>query len=96
YYSFILEKPYIKDTDAEGFRHVPSVRLNIYEENEKLLKYMKDNYKKRNTQVIAYGNPYVQVKTLLESNVKYHNITIWINKTAQVHLFNDVYARLFG
>ncbi|MDH2363771.1 hypothetical protein [Priestia megaterium] len=96
YYSFILEKPYIKDTDAEGFRHVPSVRLNIYEENEKLLNYMKDNYKKHNTQVIAYGNPYVQVKTLLESNVKYHNITIWINKTAQVHLFHDVYTKLFG
>ncbi|MFL0497759.1 hypothetical protein [Priestia megaterium] len=95
YYSFILDKPYIEDTDAEGFKHIPSVRLNIYEENEKLLNYMTDNYEKRNTQVIAYGNPYVHVNTLLKPQIKYHNITIWINKTAQVHLFNDVYARLF-
>ena len=91
YYSFILEKPYVKDRDVDGFKHIPSVRLNIYEENKKLLNYMKDNYKKHNKQVIAYGNPYVQLKALLEANVKYHNITIWINKTAQVHVFNDAY-----
>ncbi|WHZ60025.1 hypothetical protein [Metabacillus hrfriensis] len=94
YYSFMLEKPYVKETDTEGFRHVPSVSLNIYEEHEKLINYMKDNYKKHNNQIIAYGDPYVRVNTL--SNVKYHNISIWINRTAQVHLFNDVYVKLFG
>lgn len=97
YYSFILEKPSVKDTDAEGFRHIPSVSLNIYEEHEKLIEYMKDHYKKNNKQIIAYGhNPYVKVNPSSDNTAKFHNITIWINRTAQVHLFSDVYVRLFG
>ncbi|AWM15969.1 hypothetical protein MOB40_09810 [Bacillus inaquosorum] len=96
YYSFMLEKPYVKDIDTEGFRHVPSVSLNIYEEHETLIDYMEDNYKKHNKQIIAYGDPYVKVNTSTQNNVKYHNITIWINRTAQVHLFNNVYVKLFG
>lgn len=96
YYSFMLEKTYVTDTDTEGFRHVPSVSLNIYEEHEKLIDYMKGNYKKHIRQIIAYGVPYVTVNTSSQHHVKYHNISIWINRTAQVHLFSDIHVRLFG
>ncbi|WP_350254783.1 hypothetical protein [Bacillus halotolerans] len=96
YYSFKLEKPYVEDTDTEGFRHVPSVSLNIYEEHEKLIEYVESNYKKHNKQIIAYGDPYVTVNTSTHNKVKYHNITIWIIRTAQIHLFNNVYEKLFG
>lgn len=96
YYSFKLEKPYVKDKDTEGFRHIPSVSLNIYEEQEKLIDYMEKNYKKNNKQIIAYGDPYVKVNSSTQNKVKYHNITIWINRTAQVHLYNNVYVKLIG
>jgi len=95
YHSFILEKVYVTEQDTVGFKHVPSVRLNINDEHEKLIEYMINNYKKHNKQVIAYGNPYVSVNdSTHHTNVKYHNITIWINRTAQIHLFNDVYDEL--
>lgn len=96
YYSFILEKPTVKDTDVEGFRNIPSVSVNVYEGYEKLIEYMKDNYKKYNKQIVAFGhNPYVKVKSSSDNTAKFHNITIWINRTAQIHLFNDVYENLF-
>lgn len=55
---------------------------------------MEDNYKKHNKQIIAYGDPYVKVNTSTQNNVKYHNITIWINRTAQVHLFNKCLCKI--
>lgn len=95
YYSFTLEKPYVNEKDTEGFKHIPSVNLNIYMGNIRLVDYMKENYKNHKKQIIAYGEPYVKVNTSAEYYVKYHNITIWINRTAQVHLFNNVHERLF-
>ncbi|RAU03843.1 hypothetical protein MHI58_07250 [Bacillus sp. FSL K6-2869] len=96
YYSFILEKTTVKDIDAGGFRHIPCVSVNVYEGYGKLIEYMKDNYKKHNKQIVAYGhNPYVKVNPSSDNTAKFHNITIWINRTAQVHLFNDVYENLF-
>lgn len=96
FYSFRLEKPFIEEADPEGYHHVPSVSLNVDAEHERLVDYMKDNYQKRIKQVVAYGDPYAEVKTSEAQKVKFHNISIWVNRTAQVHLFNDVFDDLFG
>ncbi|WP_260288500.1 hypothetical protein [Peribacillus aracenensis] len=96
FYSFLLEKPFIEDTDTEGYHHIPSVSLNIDAEHERLVNYMKDNYQKHVKQVVAYGDPYAEVKPSEAQKIKYHNISIWINRTAQVHLFNDVFTQLLG
>ncbi len=91
YYSFKLVKPYVKDIQLDGFKHVPNVSVNIYDENETLINFMIKNYKKNNNQIILYGNPSIKIGQ--QSNVKYHNIIIWINRTAQVHLFNDIFDK---
>ncbi|MEC0304019.1 hypothetical protein, partial [Terribacillus saccharophilus] len=95
YYSFLFEKPYVTEVNIDGFRHIPSVRVNIYEKYKKLLHFVKENYQKHNKQIITYGNPYVNVNTYAPHNAKYHNITIWVNRTAQVHLFNETMEKLF-
>lgn len=91
YYEFQLSKPFIKDTDKNGYLNIPNVSIKVYAEQAKLLTYMKSRIDKGYSQVVVYGNPWVWKNENKDKKIRFHSIIIWVNRIAQIHLFNDVY-----
>ncbi len=94
YYEFQLSKPFIKDTDNEGYRNIPNVLIKVYAEQEKLLANMKNRIGKGYSQVVVYGEPWIMRNEKQDEKIRFHSIVIWIKRSAQIHLFSDLYEEI--
>ncbi|MFJ7941124.1 hypothetical protein ACIQYG_21915 [Peribacillus sp. NPDC096622] len=89
FHKVFIEMPYINGLDDEGKKEIPSVSFLIPIEMEHIKRKIESEMQKGNNQIVAYGKPYFKKNTGRQPLTEYHNVTLYINKKAQFHCFND-------